>query len=123
VMTNAQGGSLLADYVMRSIAMEYGWPDYRQVVRTQVKVDRATLARYVGTYQLAPDFSMAVTLEGDQLITQLTDQDKVPIFPELQTEFFTKVVAADIEFLSNGKGEVIAMVLHQNGRDIKGVKQ
>jgi CubicO group peptidase (beta-lactamase class C family) len=123
VMTNAQGGSLLADYVMRSIAMEYGWPDYRQVVRTQVKVDRATLARYVGTYQLAPDFSMAVTLEGDQLITQLTDQDKVPIFPESPTEFFTKVVAADIEFLSNGKGEVTAMVLHQNGRDIKGVKQ
>jgi hypothetical protein len=114
---------LLADYVMRSIAMEYGWPDYRQVVRTQVKVDRATLARYVGTYQLAPDFSMAVTLEGDQLITQLTDQDKVPIFPESPTEFFTKVVAADIEFLSNGKGEVTAMVLHQNGRDIKGVKQ
>jgi hypothetical protein len=47
----------------------------------------------------------------------------VPIFPESQTEFFTKVVAADIEFLSNGKGEVTAMVLHQNGRDIKGVKQ
>ena len=76
-----------------------------------------------GSRQLAPDFSMAVTLEGDQLITQLTDQDKVPIFPESQTEFFTKVVAADIEFLSNGKGEVTAMVLHQNGRDIKGVKQ
>jgi CubicO group peptidase (beta-lactamase class C family) len=123
VMTNAEGGSLLADYVMRTIAMEYGWPDYRQVTRTGVKVDRATLARYVGTYQLAPDFSMAVTLEGDQLITQLTDQDKVPIFPESHTKFFTKVVAADIDFLSNEKGEVIAMVLHQNGRDIKGVKQ
>jgi CubicO group peptidase (beta-lactamase class C family) len=123
VMTNAEGGSLLADYVMRSIAMEYGWPDYRQAVRTQVKVDRATLARYVGTYQLAPDFSMTVTLEGDQLITQLTDQDKVPIFPESQAKFFTKVVAADIEFLSNEKGQVTALVLHQNGRDIKGVKQ
>jgi CubicO group peptidase (beta-lactamase class C family) len=123
VMTNAQGGLAVANDVMRSIAIEYGWRDFRPVVRAEVKVNRATLARYVGKYQLAPEFSMTVTLEGDQLTTQLTGQDTVPIFPESQTEFFTKVVAADIEFLSNSQGQVTAMVLHQNGRDIKGAKQ
>ena len=29
VMTNAQGGGALAIEIMRSIAVEYGWPDYR----------------------------------------------------------------------------------------------
>jgi CubicO group peptidase (beta-lactamase class C family) len=123
VMTNAEGGMVLADDLMRSIATEYGWPDFRPVARVQVKVDRATLARYVGTYQLAPDFSIAVTLAGDQLISQATNQDKVPIFPESQTEFFLKVVDAQIEFLSNDKGQVTGIILHQGGRDMKAPKQ
>jgi len=123
VMTNAEGGMVLADDLMRSIATEYGWPDFRPVARVQVKVDRATLARYVGTYQLAPDFSIAVTLAGDQLNSQATNQDKVPIFPESQTQFFLKVVDAQIEFLSNDKGQVTGIILHQGGRDMKAPKQ
>jgi CubicO group peptidase (beta-lactamase class C family) len=123
VMTNAQGGLELANDLMRSIATEYGWPDFRPVVRTEVKVDRTILTRYVGTYLLAPDFDIVVTLKGDQLIIQATDQDKVPIFPESQTEFFPKVVDAQIEFQSNDKGQVTGMVLHQGGRDMKGPKQ
>jgi hypothetical protein len=47
----------------------------------------------------------------------------VPIFPESQTKFFPKVVDAEIEFLSGDSGQVTAMMLHQNGREIKGVKQ
>jgi CubicO group peptidase (beta-lactamase class C family) len=123
VMTNAQGGSLLADSLMRSIAMEYGWADFHPVVRTEVKVDRTILARYVGTYPLAPNFDMVVTLEGDQLITQATGQDKVPIFPESQTKFFPKIVDAEIEFQSNDKGQVTGLILHQGGRDMKAPKQ
>ena len=37
VMTNAQGGSILADEVMRSIATEYDWPDYRPIVLYSAK--------------------------------------------------------------------------------------
>jgi CubicO group peptidase (beta-lactamase class C family) len=33
VMTNAQGGSRLAEEIMQSIATEYGWPDFRPTVR------------------------------------------------------------------------------------------
>ena len=58
VMTNAQGGEQLAEEVMRSIAAEYGWPDFKPVVRTAVKVDPKILAEYVGTYELAPNFDL-----------------------------------------------------------------
>jgi CubicO group peptidase (beta-lactamase class C family) len=37
VMTNAQGGSILADEIMRSIATEYNWPDYRPIVLYSAK--------------------------------------------------------------------------------------
>jgi len=47
----------------------------------------------------------------------------VPMFAESETMFFLKLVDAQIEFVKNEKGEVTNLVLHQNGRDVKGVKK
>jgi len=91
--------------------------------RKQITVAPGVLAKHLGTYQLAPMFSITVTLEGNQLITQASGQPKVPIFPESETMFFAKVVDAEIEFVRNEKGETTAMILHQGGRDIKGEKK
>jgi hypothetical protein len=122
-MTNAQGGSRLAQEVMQSIAAEYGWPDFKPVVRTEVKVDRSVLETYVGTYELTPRFSLTFNLEGDQLISQASSQLKVPVFAESETKFFTKMMNAEIEFVKDDKGAVTGMVLHQDGRDMKGVRK
>jgi CubicO group peptidase (beta-lactamase class C family) len=123
VMTNAQGGSRLADQVMHSIAAEYEWPDFKQVVRTEVKVDPVVLAKYAGTYELRPGFNDTFTVEGDRLMAQATHQSKFPMFPESETKFFFKVVDAEIEFVKDADGKVTGMVLHQNGRELKGVKK
>ena len=45
------------------------------------------------------------------------------MFAESETMFFLKVVDAQVEFVKNEKGEVTNLVLHQNGRDMKGVKK
>jgi CubicO group peptidase (beta-lactamase class C family) len=123
VMTNAQGGGRLAAEVMSAIAVAYDWPDWRPAERTEIKVDPAVLARYVGTYQLAPNFSVTFTLEGDQLMTQATNQPKFPVFPESQTRFFLKVVDAEVEFFTDDKGQVSYIILHQGGADHKGVRK
>jgi hypothetical protein len=59
----------------------------------------------------------------DQLMTQATNQPKFPVFPESRTKFFLKVVDAQVEFFTDDKGRVSHMILHQNGRDIEGVKK
>ena len=123
VMTNAQGGSSLAGEVMSSIATAYDRPDWRPAVRTQVKVDPAVLKRYVGSYQLAPNFSIAFTLEGDQLMTQATGQPKIPVYPESQTKFFLKVVDAEVEFFTDDKGQASYIILHQGGQDHKAIRK
>jgi CubicO group peptidase (beta-lactamase class C family) len=123
VMTNAQGGSRLAGEIMSSIAAEYNWPDFRPIIRTTVKVDPAILAAYVGTYQLAPDFSIIVTFENGKLMALATHQPSVQLFPESQTKFFLKVVDAQLEFVKDEKGQVAYLVLHQNGHDEKGLKK
>ena len=91
--------------------------------RKEITVSPEILKQYVGTYELTPKFSLAITLENGQLISQGTNQGKVPMFAESETMFFLKLVDAQIEFVKNEKGEVTNMVLHQNGRDVKGVKK
>ena len=90
VMTNVQGGSRIAAEIISSIAVEYDWPDFRPAVRTQVKVDPAILARYVGTYKLAPEFSVTFRLDGDQLMTRATGQPEFPGVPRIRKQILLK---------------------------------
>jgi CubicO group peptidase (beta-lactamase class C family) len=91
--------------------------------RKEVTVSPAILAKYVGTYELMPDFDIVMTLEGGQLMTQATGQAKFPLFAESETKFFLKVVDAEVEFFKNDNGEVIYIILHQGGQDMKGTKK
>ena len=76
----------------------------------------------MGTYKLAPNFDLAITLEGTQLMAQATGQPKFRLFAESTTRFFLKLVDAQVElFKENGK--VTYLVLHQNGQDMKAMKQ
>jgi hypothetical protein len=80
--------------------------------RKEIAVPRMILERYLGTYELQPGFDLVVTLEGDQLMTQATGQEKFPIFAESETKFFLKVVDAEIEFSGDH------LILHQGVRDM-----
>jgi len=133
IMTNAAGGTGLASELMENIATEYGWPDFRPLVHTQIKIDPALLARYVGSYEVwrfVHIAHIAVTLEGDQLMVEglqikpgAKEQPRFPLFPESQTKFFLKVMKAQLEFVTDDKGQVSYMILHQGGMDLKGVKK
>jgi CubicO group peptidase (beta-lactamase class C family) len=91
--------------------------------RREVTVPPAILANYVGTFELAPGFSIVITLEGDQLMTRATGRPKFPLFAESETKFFLRVVDTQVEFFENEKGEVTHLVLHQGGQDTKGTKK
>ncbi len=83
-----------------------------------VRVDPALYDAYVGDYELAPNFILTVTREGDRLMTQATGQQKVEVFPASETEFFLKVVDARITFAKGPDGKVTSLVLRQNGREM-----
>ncbi|MGD1031117.1 MAG: serine hydrolase [Opitutaceae bacterium] len=82
-----------------------------------VAVDPKVLNRYVGTYQLTPAITLRMSRDGDQLYTQLTGQDKYPVFPEGPGKFFLKVVDAQLSFDAGADGNATQVTLHQNGRD------
>ena len=119
VMTNSENGGILCDEILHSIAAEYGWPDWHPKVRATVTVDAKILAQYAGTYGLAPNFDLVVTVENGQLMTQATGQGKIPLFAESETKFFPVVIDAEIEFVKDADGKVSNLVLNQNGHEMK----
>jgi len=123
IMTNAQGGQLLATEILRSIASVYGWPDFHPIVRTSVKVDPAILATYTGVYEFTPTLSITITLENGQLMSQANRQRKIPLFPESQSKFFTKIVDAQLEFFAREAGHISHLILHQNSHDMRGERK
>jgi len=91
-------------------------------VRKEIRLEAKLLDAYVGEYQLAPGFIIAVTREGDQLFGQATGQGKFELAAETETDFFLKVVDAQITFVKNDKGQVTHLVLHQNRVDQRAIK-
>jgi len=85
---------------------------------TVVTLDPKVLDGYVGTYQLAPNFAIAISREGDHLFEQATNQPKVELFPASEKEFFLKVVDAQITFVTDSSGRTTSLILHQGGQNV-----
>ena len=86
----------------------------------EVAINPAILDAYVGVYELAPNFQVAVTREGNSLFAQATAQPKFQLYPESDIEFFLKVVDASFIFVKGASGTVDQIILHQGGASIPG---
>jgi hypothetical protein len=117
VLANLNGGAASA-MVPKLASVAYGEAVVLPSERKEIVLTPQVLSQYVGTYDLEQiGRKMWVRLEGDHLSTQLSGQQKIPIFAESQTMFFLKVVDAELEFGKDEKGPYL--VLDQGGRDMK----
>ena len=125
VMTNSENGAELTSEIIRSVAAEYGWPDFHPRERVIVKVDPRVYDSYVGEYEIAPGFILVVTKEGDKLMSQAmprplppsaAGQPKSEMFPESETTFFVKDADATFTFIKNNNGQVIQVNIQRTTR-------
>ena len=65
---------------------------------------------------------LTVTRDGDQIYAQLTGQPKFDIFPKSATDYYWKVVNAQVTFIKDASGKVIKAIHHQNGVTIDAPK-
>ncbi|MEX2232512.1 MAG: serine hydrolase [Cyclobacteriaceae bacterium] len=75
--------------------------------------------QYAGRYDFQSGVIMIISAEGNNLFAQLTGQQKFPIFPSGEGEYFWKVVNAKVKFVKNGSGEVEYGDFEQNGNKLK----
>ncbi len=91
--------------------------DEPPAARKEITVDAKLMDGYEGEYALAPGAVFTIRRDGDRLLAKLTGQPFLQIFPESETNFFYKVVDAQISFVKGDDGKTKALVLHQNGID------
>lgn len=89
-------------------------------LRRQVPVDPRVLASYAGRYELSPNFALTVRADGNRLFVQGTGQPEIEAFPESETDFFARVVDAQITFDRPDNGAAQSLTLHQGGKDRPG---
>jgi CubicO group peptidase (beta-lactamase class C family) len=81
--------------------------------RSQVSLDPKQFDNYVGRYELGPNFIITISRNDDHFFEQATGQPKAEIFPESRTEFFLKIVDAEIAFQTGSSGHATGLILHQ----------
>ncbi len=116
VLLNNMGNPRLAEINQNILSLLYDKPYKVPVIKTEIKVSEEILQKYVGTYELMPQFQIVVTLENGKLFGAATGQGKFELFAQKENYFFLKAIEAEVEFVSNTKGEVESLILYQGGR-------
>ena len=84
----------------------------------ETRVDPKLYDDLAGDYELHRSFVITISRDGERLMAQATGQARLEIFPKSPTEFFYKVVDAQITFVKDPAGQVTGLILHQGGRDM-----
>ncbi len=85
----------------------------------QVAIDPAKLAVFAGRFALTPKVTITATPKDGRLMVRLTGQDEAEVFPESDTTFFYRIVNAQLTFIPGADGMADAVILHQNGRNLR----
>jgi CubicO group peptidase (beta-lactamase class C family) len=88
----------------------------------EIEITEKVLQGYLGKYELAPEFIITITKNGNQMIAQATGQGEFEIYPKSENVFYLKVVEAQITFNFNEDRQVVSMTLLQGGLETTGLK-
>jgi hypothetical protein len=113
IMINSDNGLLLADEVLRALAVTYGWPDFQPVEKTLYRLDPSIYSGYVGRYEVTPEYALDVTHEDYYLVIRPTGQAPTRFYVESQTFFFSVDPYIRIQFHTDDKGDVTGLTLWQ----------
>ncbi|MEA2188104.1 MAG: serine-type D-Ala-D-Ala carboxypeptidase/endopeptidase [Solirubrobacteraceae bacterium] len=83
----------------------------------EIKLPAQVLDRYVGVYDFA-GLKVTITRSPRGLIAEIPGQGTARLYAESKTEFFLKVIDAQVSFQIDSKGRVTGAVLHQDGQTI-----
>ncbi len=64
-------------------------------------------------------FDYVINAAALAYMRQLTGQPAFPIFASAKDRFFLKVIDAQLDLARDAGGKVVAVVLHQNGRNMQ----
>ena len=115
VMTNADNGGALNDEIVRTVALEYQWPDFAPPERALTKVSPAQLDRFIGAYESPTRPPLTVRRDGDRLLALFRNRAPLELFPQSDHELFAKRTDLVLAFRIDEAGNVKSATLIQPG--------
>jgi len=123
VMTNGDRGDNLFNEILRSIAREYGWADYRPIERVVTRVDPAVFRSYVGRYD-AGGIPTTISSAEDQLFLLAPPFGPRPVklYPAGGDRFFMLDRDVEVSFVKDARGNVTELQAHVPGQTTTAIK-
>jgi CubicO group peptidase (beta-lactamase class C family) len=136
IMTNGQQGEKLITEILRAVAHEYAWPDFKPAQHALIKLDPASLKDLEGTYdQDSPDGHDKLTitirnghpyLAGSYSVGttyHFTISEPVELLPETQQQYFTLLTgAASFRFEKTDQGTVERCIVVSGANQVEARK-
>jgi CubicO group peptidase (beta-lactamase class C family) len=119
VMTNGDRGNGLFNEILRAIAREYGWPDYRQREKIVVAGNAAAYRSFLGEYEVN-GLLMTISQTGQDLFVQAPPiwPQPLKLFPAGDDRFFLVDEDVDLSFAKDTQGRVVEMRALAGGQNV-----
>jgi hypothetical protein len=116
-MTNSDSGEFLIQELLRAVAKEYSWPDFKPVEHVVAKIDPALLRAYIGDYEDPEAGKITVAMKDETLYLQAPQLGPEPeqLYAESSTDFFILSNDVTFTFQKDEKGNVSTIVVHAFG--------
>lgn len=103
--------------ISKSTGYDIEWKRTKEPIPTLEKIylDDSITNKYVGKYELAPNFMLSIFKEKDQIFIQATGQNRIEIIPFEENKFRLVDVDAKLTFNLDENGIVTSLTLHQEG--------
>jgi CubicO group peptidase (beta-lactamase class C family) len=99
VMANGDGGDLLINEIVRSVARTYQWPNYASQRRVTRGVEPTSLNAHIGEYEVRNyGFVLSVRRERDHLIVSTPRGSWFTFYPAGDNEFFAIEDGSELTF-------------------------
>lgn len=118
VMTNGEGGTAIADGLIRSVAREYQWHAFAPVTVSKVTVTRSDLADYVGLYRVG-ERTVGIELFKGELYVRDEDWRRGLMIPTGDAEFMVDNRSGVYRFARSSSGKPVALTIERGSNPLK----
>ena len=111
-------GCLSQNIALKMLALTHNKKVVLPSEKTEQTVSLAILQQYVGVYDIKPGLMLVITLDNVALIAQFSNQEKIKLFTESDTIFYSKIPDMQITFLKNKEDTISHIRLWQSGHEL-----
>jgi CubicO group peptidase (beta-lactamase class C family) len=122
IMTNGDNGGGLMYEMLRTLAREYGWPDFGPGERALADVKPEVLDRLIGVYQLNDQNMYLVRRDEGRLVGNVLGNQPVALFPSSDRELFARDANVVASFTADASGTVTTVKHSINGFERTGTR-